>query len=354
VVKIKSYLKILRVEKMSKQHERRLKILNDPESQKEQIFTKPEYLREFANLINSKMNEDDCFVDCSCGTGELGVLLAQMGRSVIMFDIDETFLLEEARPFFKLKDWLETTTDDIPAAKGYVIGFNPPYGHHKKIAKQFIRHAAGLFDSGKCHTMVFLTFYLGDGWSPPNFSVTSSSSYQFHSLFYDPLDNDRKFHLNMGVVFNVFEWGKSSSSHSSSPRLPSDWDVRRLPCDRQNPRKEFSVMQTLESKYGNGRVLLLRSVGGDAGQTARWWDSHCKKYVYFNMNGREKHELPENTLATSCYTIVVCPSYLAHEKRRLVVSKLNPVLFNLRQEKGRKHGVSVKEITWAINQIEWK
>lgn len=337
---------------MSKQRERHLRMSNDKEAQKEQFFTRPEYLREFADLIASKMREGDCFVDCSCGTGELGVLLNRKGFKVQMFDIDDSFLMEEARPHFTLKDWLETTRDDIPEASGYVVGFNPPYGTRSKTAKLFINHASKLFPMGECHHMFFLIMYAGDLWRPQKYVLESSQTYQSSYLFYDPTWTGRVLPSMYGVVLNVYRWSMIPESRPSNPQTPHRWFIKRLHYDKQNTREPYDNIKLMDKKWGEGRVILLRVVGIDAGQAARWWDSHLGQFVFFNKKGETICEHFDNTFPSLHYSMIVIPPEYAF-KREIVVSKLNPILSKLRYEKGRKQGVTVKEITWAINQIDW-
>jgi len=334
-----------------KQNERH-KMLKHKEGQKEQIFTKPEILKDFADLIAEKMGPEDCFIDCSCGTGGLGIELIAKGKRVIMFDIDDSFLLEEARPFFVKKDWLTVAKKDIPGAATYVLGFNPPYGYHNKLSKQFILHGLTLELEHKCKWMFFLTMYLGDVWHPKNYVLESRTTYQSHKIFYNPCVENYRIPDFYGVTLTVFKWSDEEFVPAiPSQPLPEGWSMFRTH-EKGEVRIPYKEMRLLEREHGKGRVLLLKSTGLDAGQAGRWWDRRTRRYIFYNKLNREKIE-PEQTFSISQHLTLVVPERYAFDKRKIVVSKLNPVLFNLRQEKGRKQGVSVKEITWAINQIEW-
>ena len=154
----------------------------------DQFFTTPSLLSHYASVIETQCGgaasasdaadaSAPVFVDTSCGTGELGLLLHRSGYVVHMYDVDDEHLLPEVSQAlcdtftFEKKDWMAVT--ELPGASagtnGCIVGFNPPFGYRGKVSREFATHAARL----GCATLCWLSSYMLGSmkrpWMPDDF-----------------------------------------------------------------------------------------------------------------------------------------------------------------------------------------
>lgn len=325
----------------------------------ERVFTRPKYLRRVARMVASRMDDDDCFVDCSCGTGELGLALANLGKKVIMFDVDDRFVFEEATPFFIKKSWFDVTANDFPPAKNYIMGFNPPYGYRGKLARDFISHCLTFGLGKRCPLLVFLVPYLR-GWCPQNYVEEGHQTEKSKDIFYYPGKKKKIIPDFYGVILTVLKWtGCPPPPAAALEDLPEGWSVSSHPQTRH--RLPYSVVFDLDCESGPGRFILLKKSGLDAGQACRYWDPIRKKFIFLNKNGERKIESQTTTFSSTQYSDIVVPPKYAHDGRLHVMKFLRRYLFNVRERQGRKQGVSVQEVIEAVfafvkreNQCEQK
>lgn len=101
--------------------------------QKDQIFTRPEVAKQFADWVKARTADATRIIEPSAGAGDI------LGHfpGAIAYD------LEPRLPHIKQADWLKTQHER--GEKTLVVG-NPPFGRAGYMAVQFINHAAKFAD----------------------------------------------------------------------------------------------------------------------------------------------------------------------------------------------------------------
>lgn len=212
----------------------------------DQWFTKKSHLDHYAKVIH-RFAEGKLFVDSSCGTGELGLFLSNLGVEVVMFDVDGTNLapsvtaaIQAGTLTFEAKSWFDVTAKDL-GNKEFVMGFNPPFGHKGKISKQFAEHALALGASMICWISPNIMGVGGHQWVPPDFIEKHREDVPKNAF-----TKDQKS-VSANTNFVIFE--KDPDAHA---QMLEDWKVE----DAQ-PLPEGWYLERLSARLGGSVEATL-------------------------------------------------------------------------------------------------
>lgn len=330
---------------MSKKETRREQCANGT---LDQIFTKPEHLQHYADLIASHAGTDMPFVDTSCGTGELGVLLHTRDMRVFMFDIDDANLCNAAKDLidsktlsFQQKDWLTADASDVPA-EGFVAGFNPPFGHRGRIARKFAEHAIRLGATCLVWMAPHMVGKRSRSWLPNGFIVVHKEHVPRNAFS----RNGTQFSANADVciylkdeqqhIATLEEW-KTQDART----LPSGWSIERL-----NTWFGHNKHEKLCGFPKNENEITLRNTGGSAGEDAIVWHDGAFHLISAVGGDRILDESEERSITQ--HTIIGVPEYFSGVKRHEFLKLAAPQFQELRRESANKGGVNFADIRSVI------
>ena len=322
----------------------------------DQYFTQSSLIAHYASVIEEQCSQR-IFVDTSCGTGEMGLLLHRKGFTVHMYDVDEQYVMpavsralqDASRTLcdtftFEKKDWM--TVSELP--KDCIVGFNPPFGYKGKVSREFAAHGAQL----GCATLCWLSSYmLGPmkrPWVPPGFIE------KYYELVpnnaFTTMDGTSKsacagFHVWAADPGGYAEMQAAWKQEDTRP-LPEDWSFERL-SHKMGTLKAQPVGDLPRSED----ELLLRTSGGDSGRSGVWWRSDAG-FEQINDHGTRNPLADSDIRSMTQTTIVKMPPRFRGTKRMDFLQQAAPHFKQVRREASNKQGINFVDIRRVIFAID--
>lgn len=316
----------------------------------DQWFTKSEHLHHYAAVILKHIDRAKPFIDSSCGTGELGKILSAAGIEVQMFDLDLTSLLPDCPPV-QQKDWFEVKKLDIGE---FCMGFNPPFGHKGKIARQFVEHGVALGATLVCAILPPIMGYKGRQWTPEDFV-------ELHrELVPEKAFTCKGKTVSANANFVIFkkapaEFKKQREAWDleDARPLPEGWHIERL-----SRRLGTNDRQAVDALPKNEDELVLRTSLAAAGRSAIVWTRDDVgggegggKYSRITSEGKTHALPPLDTLGVSQHCIVGVSKRYRGDKRMEFLQRVGPLFTKIRRRAGNKGGVNISDIRKVIFEI---
>jgi predicted RNA methylase len=330
----------------------------------DQWFIPKTQLEKYADLIAGHGNRLglNVFVDSSCGTGELGELLAERGYEVYMFDIDDSNVASPAATAapagacrFQKRDFFTVTNDDVP--RGAIIGFNPPFGYMSSMTKRFIRHAATLGPG----LMVWMSKNM-NRFLPPGYATLEVRSEIV------AFNRPGRPAAKQGVLVTVWhadperhdrELAEIRETRALGP--PPGFSVQTLDrvCRQHGLNEKQHAVRDWDPRLRPPHAILVRECGSNAGgQGILFGDNDDDDDTLFHValrhdGTRNVYERPAtDALAPSVFhAVTVPPENGTFQERVEMFFSLAPVLLQYRREQAFKGGCSVNDICRALRLI---
>jgi predicted RNA methylase len=316
----------------------------------DQWFTKTEHIVHYAKIIQRFIGNRP-FVDSSCGTGELGYILAKAGVEVRMFDIDDSNLILSgaslpAKVPFEKKNWFDVTLD----IGDFCMGFNPPFGFSGRTAKAFAEHAISLGASMICWIVPHIPDKRGRWWIPEGFVE------RHRELVPDKAFIKNGEERSANTVFVVLE--RDESAHRA---LMAEWeqeDAQPLPegfyIERLSKRLSIKKSEPLDILTKAENELVIRTGGMQSGESAWIW-SKDPGYERINSSGKAVYLDPTTTEITvgrqNTHCIVGMPSKFHGKNRSVFLGLAAPIFKSRRRRSANKDGINTVDIRAAIFAI---
>lgn len=304
----------------------------------DQWFTHISHLEHYAKVIAKHVDTSHVFVDSSCGTGELSLLLSKYDIKTLNYDID---ISNSVTKEITQKDWLSIEFLEV---KDFVMGFNPPFGHKGKLAKQFIEHGIHLGASMICIISPPITGYHGRPWCPEGFVELHRELVPDNAF----IKNGTRVsaHANF-IIFKKDEQGYRNNmeqwKEEDKRPLPEGWSIQKLGLYLQT-RGTLSY----DKFPKNESHIIIRTTGKYAGQSAILWSQSS----HYRLNHKSKlvKVSKDKTSNVDHHCVIGVSKRYSGQKRIEFMSKLMPLFERMRRRAGNKIGINHYDIRHVIFQ----
>jgi len=313
----------------------------------DQIFTSSAFQEECCDIVMKLCGSDfDAFVDSSCGDGYMGFLMLANDKKVQLVDIDDTNLGFEASVTcaFDKDDWMTT---DLRVSERACVGFNPPFGHKGKVAREFILRSLDV--APNVNVLAWIVPNLSTqstAWRPRGFA-------EVHTAPVPPGVFTRSDGtVARGVRAGFVVWKRDHAAWQD--REAEDLALREAPFPNGFYYTRWS--SRFESRYAGRAELddvpkvttefLLRTSGDPSGNMI-YWNPDTHRVEVANKNKAGRPYVNAEGISKPQYAVIGVPTEWEGPKRILVMCMISDVLASRRRIMF-KAGISALDVKMAL------